>query len=644
VGRSRAFSLRRSLSLFSLVALLGSQLLTPLPADAYSSFTAHSDIVEAGGYAAVTTGNANWGISGSYRSFFAVNNHQTQIIRQDGSIVRFQMYFASKPAALTAFYFQVWRKTSPTTWDLLFSEDVLSSIVGGQVNTITLATSAQVHEGDYVGYGYNANGDVPNFLLRTSGSSQSSLYVYDDSTTWFPPSSNYNWAANSVMDVYPAIKVFMSAPQSVFIGDSITSGFDNLGGVNVGTLSYVDTYANAVWYNNNPTYSFPYKAGHTMNLTYQNMGISANKASNIVSRFTQDVLNLKPRVVILQDGVNDVSGGVAKSTFISNWTIMLNAAQADSNITTIVVLKILPWTNGSNSQAQTMDDWNNSLAVLAAGYSKAIVADARSYVGQFRAGGDPGNLWDQKPTYTNDNLHFNADGHGQIARAIAEAIGSGTTISVTSSATGSTFGQAVTFTATVTPVTPGADSPTGNVTFKDGGTTLGTATLGQGSGTYPTTSLSAGTHTITAVYEGDTNYTTSTSASLTHTVTSTSLGAGGAANYWRRLYEDGIAPSDFVEWWENGSQTSSASSTSSVSSFSSSSSSSDPYRLLNTSQASSSSVSSVGASSSSAVSVQSPSRTERICARVDRWIPVDSPRRVSVLRRLAKWLGISCGG
>ncbi|MDD5102985.1 MAG: Ig-like domain-containing protein, partial [Candidatus Peribacteraceae bacterium] len=206
------------------------------------------------------------------------------------------------------------------------------------------------------------------------------------------------------------------------------------------------------------------------------------------------------------------------------------------------------------------------------------------------------------------------------------------------------FGQAVTFTATVTPVTPGADSPTGNVTFKDGGTTLGTATLGQGSGTYPTTSLSAGTHTITAVYEGDTNYTTSTSASLTHTVTSTSLGAGGAANYWRRLYEDGIAPSDFVEWWENGSQTSSASSTSSVSSFSSSSSSSDPYRLLNTSQASSSSVSSVGASSSSAVSVQSPSRTERICARVDRWIPVDSPRRVSVLRRLAKWLGISCGG
>ncbi|MDO8469086.1 MAG: hypothetical protein Q7S29_05000 [Candidatus Peribacter sp.] len=42
-------------------------------------------------------------------------------------------------------------------------------------------------------------------------------------------------------------------------------------------------------------------------------------------------------------------------------------------------------------------------------------------------------------------------------------------------------------------------------------------------------------------------------------------GAGGAANYWRRLYENGLAPPDFVEWWEGGSQTSSSSSASSVS-------------------------------------------------------------------------------
>jgi hypothetical protein len=116
------------------------------------------------------------------------------------------------------------------------------------------------------------------------------------------------------------------------------------------------------------------------------------------------------------------------------------------------------------------------------------------------------------------------------------------------------------------------------------------------------------------------------------------------------------ARQSFEEWWQEykqeleqqaaavGGSGTLGSSSSSVAS-SSSSSSSDPYRLLNTSQASSPSFTTAeGASSSSAVSAESPSRTERICARVNRWIPALSPRRASILRRLQKWLGISCGG
>src|SRR5207302_6439180 len=94
--------------------------------------------------------------------------------------------------------------------------------------------------------------------------------------------------------------------------------------------------------------------------------------------------------------------------------------------------------------------------------------------------------------------------------------GSPTTVS--SSANPSVFGQSVTFTATVTASAPGAGTPTGTVTFKDGATTLGTGTLSSGTATFATSTLSVAAHSITAVYGGDTNFTGSTSSALTQTV------------------------------------------------------------------------------------------------------------------------------
>ena len=99
----------------------------------------------------------------------------------------------------------------------------------------------------------------------------------------------------------------------------------------------------------------------------------------------------------------------------------------------------------------------------------------------------------------------------------------------TSSANPSSFGQAVTFTATVKAVAPGSGTPTGSVTFMDGSATLGTAPLSGGSASYMTSALplAGGPHSITAVYGGDGNFTTSTSAALTQKVnkdaTTTSL-------------------------------------------------------------------------------------------------------------------------
>src|SRR5205085_1029097 len=60
---------------------------------------------------------------------------------------------------------------------------------------------------------------------------------------------------------------------------------------------------------------------------------------------------------------------------------------------------------------------------------------------------------------------------------------------------------------------------TGNVTFFDGGNSLGSAALNQnGQATFNTSTLSVGSHSITASYEGDSTSATSTSSALAQVV------------------------------------------------------------------------------------------------------------------------------
>ncbi|MEU9884081.1 DUF4082 domain-containing protein [Sphaerisporangium sp. NPDC051011] len=77
-----------------------------------------------------------------------------------------------------------------------------------------------------------------------------------------------------------------------------------------------------------------------------------------------------------------------------------------------------------------------------------------------------------------------------------------TTTALTSSPNPAARGQVVTFTATVSAVS-GSLTPQGQVLFKEGTTTLGSGFLDpSGMATYSTSSLSAGTHPIQAVYLG----------------------------------------------------------------------------------------------------------------------------------------------
>ena len=104
---------------------------------------------------------------------------------------------------------------------------------------------------------------------------------------------------------------------------------------------------------------------------------------------------------------------------------------------------------------------------------------------------------------------------GSLAYTVNKAA---TTLALASNNNPSTFGDPVTFTATVSVTAPGAGTPTGTVNFAIGGTCypatgliaggspLGSAPLAAGEAAVTTSTLPAGTHTIVACYGGDGNF------------------------------------------------------------------------------------------------------------------------------------------
>ncbi len=99
---------------------------------------------------------------------------------------------------------------------------------------------------------------------------------------------------------------------------------------------------------------------------------------------------------------------------------------------------------------------------------------------------------------------------------IPELVGTQTT--VLSSENPSNYGDAVTFTATVSPSISTDLVPTGQVTFYEGSTAVDMATLQSGSATFVPTTLAGGMYSITVQYGGDNNFSNSNSSALTQTV------------------------------------------------------------------------------------------------------------------------------
>jgi lysophospholipase L1-like esterase len=410
---------KRIFSLFLIFAFLLN--FFPLSALAYPAYSQPANnLAVAGPYEAAIAGVANWGTNMedgltdlAYEYFTAGRKYR---IRQAGTISRIRIHTVDK-SNITGFYLKIWRQATGAGYGYNLvgtSENLASKLVHNGFATIDLSSPITgVQEGDFYGYRIETSSRTKNFHAKPENDKSGETYLVGTFYKNGNVGSSFNWEGTPVKQFALPIELYMTAPQVVLIGDSIIAG-------RTAHHSYIDHLLSPL---NNASSTIGWKLKNITGYTYQNMGISYSQTISVIAdRFDKDVINLKPKIVVIEGGINDIAGSTTQESFIASWKSMLQKAQNDPNIETVIVLKILPWTNGSSDQMRKRDTWNAALEVEAAKYSKAIVVDAGSYVGQYRGTGDPGNLWDIKSAYRpggGDMLHFNADGHSEIARVIA---------------------------------------------------------------------------------------------------------------------------------------------------------------------------------------------------------------------------------
>ncbi|MCC5971678.1 MAG: Ig-like domain repeat protein, partial [Pararhodobacter sp.] len=174
------------------------------------------------------------------------------------------------------------------------------------------------------------------------------------------------------------------------------------------------------------------------------------------------------------------SGQITIDTFGSNFDTVL-AVYTGNRVDMLTLVVMNDDTDGLQSRVQFTATAGVSYAIAVAGYGTAT-----------------GNI----------TLSVSGGGGGGLT----------STTSVLTGPLGSVSGETVTFSVTVIPQDGLSGTPSGTVTFRNNGVSIGTRTLASGRTDFATSSLPVGANRITAVYSGSGTHAASTSSTWTHTV------------------------------------------------------------------------------------------------------------------------------
>jgi len=151
---------------------------------------------------------------------------------------------------------------------------------------------------------------------------------------------------------------------------------------------------------------------------YVGRGISGQTTPQMLVRFRQDVIALKPQVVVILGGTNDIAGNTGPSTLEmieDNLASMTELARA--NGIRVVLVSVLPaadypWKRGIEPAPKiiALNAWLKHYAASAG----AVYLDLHSAMDDGRGG--------MRPELSGDGVHPNAVGYALMAKLTAPAI------------------------------------------------------------------------------------------------------------------------------------------------------------------------------------------------------------------------------
>ncbi|MFL6468660.1 MAG: SGNH/GDSL hydrolase family protein, partial [Pyrinomonadaceae bacterium] len=161
-------------------------------------------------------------------------------------------------------------------------------------------------------------------------------------------------------------------------------------------------------------------------MPYVNRGISGQTTSQMLLRFRADVIDLKPKVVVILAGTNDISGNTGPITLEAiegNYASMVDLAHA--NGINVVFASVMPISDyNKNAKGETVirsaQRRPDQIAALNEWIKKYCAERKLVYLDYFSAMADEKGFL--KAEIANDGLHPNAKGYELIKPIAAAAI------------------------------------------------------------------------------------------------------------------------------------------------------------------------------------------------------------------------------
>ena len=377
----------------------------------------NTNIVIVSPYTTASYGVGNYGPTTGETSFEFINSGKQYQIRQSG-VIRQVKFSVGSMTGVTGCQVKVWRQVSSGVWVLIgTSEDLLSQMVAGSVNTLLL-NGIDANIGDYLAVRLtysSASSQTLRSVAPLSGGS--TLYAVSNSVpngVGFAWTSQYPTANSAVV-----IEAYMTAPSFVSIGDSIMAG-------NAQGASYIEPAGTPIRFGD-----IGWLVSQATGWTYQNMGIGGNSMVQIANRFNSDVAALKPKLAIMEGGVNELIYGTNALTTMVSWTNALNSCVA-AGIKPVVV-GVLPFRNyvsATDAKLEQRDILNGLLRSFAISVG-GIYVDPDLTVGSFYAGGSITNRWAlSELADSGDGLHLSRWGQTQLANQVVSSLSSITSFGI----------------------------------------------------------------------------------------------------------------------------------------------------------------------------------------------------------------------